>query len=563
MPAFFPRAIRVICLTLTLTCFPPLAFAGSWIGGIEFDHPSPCYLPNGEYVEVSIDYKVADPAGAHIYAVPYTNGFPTVGYSYTGGSVPAGESTVTRFFSISSGQEMVDHVKISMRSADNTMQILELFVRVKYVYGPCGIYNIQINQNEHSVLANGTSLNIGFDYGSPGPDNVRIFARPYFDGSLVGGYVASAGYAGGPTGSGTQSFQFPTVDADINQIHFKITNLDQTETLLEFDHAVEFCWRDVGITNIAYSIPSPSMVHHEDNVDITFDYDNTTGQGIRIWFMPYEDGAIAAGGVYAGSAIIPPGSGSLTRYIGSVGNTHANQAYLRVRREADTHLYVERFIPVEYTFAPHVVTNVTMSPRAPALLDHDEILQIEFDYRTDLSDSILIHAWPMTRGRGNPGGRSYGSQIYTTPTGHGDYEIFLAEGYGEPEVDQLQFAFYSYSEIDFLGDWYLDTTHLWGPSASVMPVPGLAPNMLVSLGQNYPNPFNPVTTIPVTLSRTRHVRLMVFDLRGRLVRVLADEVMGIGRHEIPFDGTGLASGSFHYRLEGAGPAQTGSMMLVK
>ena len=121
----------------------------------------------------------------------------------------------------------------------------------------------------------------------------------------------------------------------------------------------------------------------------------------------------------------------------------------------------------------------------------------------------------------------------------------------------------SYSEIGFLGDWYLDTTHLWGLTASVMPVPDLASNMLVSLGQNYPNPFNPVTTIPVTLSGTRHIRLAVFDLRGRMVRVLADEVMGFGRHEVPFDGTGLASGSYHYRLEGAGPAQMGSMILVK
>ena len=51
MPAFFPRAIRVICLTLVITCFPTLVFAGSWVGGIEFDHPSPSYLPNGEYVE--------------------------------------------------------------------------------------------------------------------------------------------------------------------------------------------------------------------------------------------------------------------------------------------------------------------------------------------------------------------------------------------------------------------------------------------------------------------------------------------------------------------------------
>ena len=44
---------------------------------------------------------------------------------------------------------------------------------------------------------------------------------------------------------------------------------------------------------------------------------------------------------------------------------------------------------------------------------------------------------------------------------------------------------------------------------------------------------------------------------------LADEFMGTGRHEIPFDGSDLASGAYYYRLEGGGPVQTRSMMLVK
>ena len=69
--------------------------------------------------------------------------------------------------------------------------------------------------------------------------------------------------------------------------------------------------------------------------------------------------------------------------------------------------------------------------------------------------------------------------------------------------------------------------------------------------------------IPVELTGTRHVRLTVYDLSGRLVQVLADKFMGTGRHEIPFDGSDLASGAYYYRLEGGGPVQTRSMMLVK
>lgn len=556
------RSWTIVCLALTCLLFPGIASA-NWVGGIEFGHPSPSWLPHGEYVTVDIDCKVDPPDGARLYAVPYTNGSPSSSYSYTLGTAPTGQSTVTCRFTITAGEEMVDHVRIIMRSADNTTQLLSLSVRVKYVFGPYGIFNIQMSENDHSVLANGDDLTVTCDYGSPGPDNVIVFARPYYGGSLASGYGASGGDPGPADGSASQHFTFGTADADVDQIRIFIKNAANTEVLFEMFHDVDLAWRDVGITNVTFSRPSPSMVHHEDNVDITFDYNNTTGEAIRIWFHPYEDGGYASGGSYMGSTLVAPGVGSAARYIGSTGNTHVNQAHIFVRSDDESEIYIDRVIPVEYTFAPHVVTNVTMTPEAPALLDHDEYLDVQFAYRTDQPDSMLIHAWPVTDGVNTPGGRSLGSGIYLPPSGLGDYQLRIAEGYGEPEVTHLHFAFYTYSEIDFLDNWYLPVTHLWGPSASVMPVPDLLPGGPAMLGQNFPNPFNPLTAIPVTLSGTRHVRLAVYDVRGRLVRVLADEVMGAGRHEIPFDGTGLASGAYYYRLEGAGEPKTGSMTLVK
>ena len=94
-------------------------------------------------------------------------------------------------------------------------------------------------------------------------------------------------------------------------------------------------------------------------------------------------------------------------------------------------------------------------------------------------------------------------------------------------------------------------------------VVGVLPMAGLGLAQNAPNPFNPSTKISFRLDQDGPVKLEVFNARGQLVRVLADEAMGPGRHEIPFDGTGLPSGPYHYRLEGAGPPRSGSMMLVK
>ncbi|MFO7654143.1 MAG: M12 family metallopeptidase [Candidatus Krumholzibacteriia bacterium] len=52
----------------------------------------------------------------------------------------------------------------------------------------------------------------------------------------------------------------------------------------------------------------------------------------------------------------------------------------------------------------------------------------------------------------------------------------------------------------------------------------------------YPNPFNPTTTVELGLARDERVLVRIFDARGHLVRVLADELMTSGRHQVSWDG---------------------------
>ena len=84
-----------------------------------------------------------------------------------------------------------------------------------------------------------------------------------------------------------------------------------------------------------------------------------------------------------------------------------------------------------------------------------------------------------------------------------------------------------------------------------------------TLETNYPNPFNPTTTIPFSITETGHVRLAVYDMQGRVVRVLIDRVIQPGRQEVTFDAAGLPSGTYFYRIETAGLRQTHKMMLLK
>ena len=85
----------------------------------------------------------------------------------------------------------------------------------------------------------------------------------------------------------------------------------------------------------------------------------------------------------------------------------------------------------------------------------------------------------------------------------------------------------------------------------------------MKLEQNYPNPFNPNSTIRYQISDIRQVKLAVSDLLGREVAVLVNERKAPGNYEVMFDGTGLASGVYLYRLTAGGFVETRTMLLLK
>jgi hypothetical protein len=83
------------------------------------------------------------------------------------------------------------------------------------------------------------------------------------------------------------------------------------------------------------------------------------------------------------------------------------------------------------------------------------------------------------------------------------------------------------------------------------------------LAQNYPNPFNPATTITFTLTSEGPVSLRVYDNLGREVSTLVNEHRSAGSHEVTFDGSGLSSGAYYYRLQAGGSEQTKRLFLLK
>jgi len=83
------------------------------------------------------------------------------------------------------------------------------------------------------------------------------------------------------------------------------------------------------------------------------------------------------------------------------------------------------------------------------------------------------------------------------------------------------------------------------------------------LSQNVPNPFNPVTTIGYDLPEASEVALTVHTLTGQQVTMLASAHQEPGHYEVLWDGSGLASGIYFYRLEAGRFADTKRMLLLK
>jgi hypothetical protein len=83
------------------------------------------------------------------------------------------------------------------------------------------------------------------------------------------------------------------------------------------------------------------------------------------------------------------------------------------------------------------------------------------------------------------------------------------------------------------------------------------------LSQNYPNPFNPTAIIRYGLPRSSAVTLTVYNTLGQKVQTLVSGEQDPGYHEAKFDGSGLASGVYFYRLQAGTFVQAKKLLLVR
>ncbi len=141
--------------------------------------------------------------------------------------------------------------------------------------------------------------------------------------------------------------------------------------------------------------------------------------------------------------------------------------------------------------------------------------------------------------------------------------ILVTPGNREQVIGQTGLVVYAYTP-----SWGHDPHELWVrpfkfdfSPASVGPEEPVAPRS--ALARIYPNPFRATTVVEYRLAAAVPVRLSVFDVRGREVATLVDQVMPAGTHSARLDGAGLAPGVYECRLAAGADVRSRRVVLVR
>ena len=145
------------------------------------------------------------------------------------------------------------------------------------------------------------------------------------------------------------------------------------------------------------------------------------------------------------------------------------------------------------------------------------------------------------------------------PTG-GSWELLEIIDSGLPAAESLSIRFSKNNSQQYR----IDDIRLQGVDveATSSAITDAIPNA-IRLNQNYPNPFNPATTIQYSLPESERVTLSVYDMLGREIAVIVNEVKAAGVHTARWDASGASSGIYMYVLQTDAFRTTRKMTLMK
>jgi cyclomaltodextrinase len=163
------------------------------------------------------------------------------------------------------------------------------------------------------------------------------------------------------------------------------------------------------------------------------------------------------------------------------------------------------------------------------------------------------------------GGIQAGTTYYLNNLYDGTYQTAAGSALGSVDVSLPPYGTAVYT-VSLTRDSLVVTNPILSVGVSGPAAPAVA-----SLEQNYPNPFNPTTVIRYQLPAlsgvegpgASNVILKVYDVLGREIAVLVNEVQQPGLHQVTWNAAGLASGTYFYRLNAGSFTATKKLILLR
>lgn len=171
------------------------------------------------------------------------------------------------------------------------------------------------------------------------------------------------------------------------------------------------------------------------------------------------------------------------------------------------------------------------------------------------------------RDNGSTGNYKYDKNIRTVWDQRSDLQSVFTNGHtdtGNTWNMILWSKKYGYSSVPLLAE-YNNWPYIGGSSLSkknVIDDQTEIPSNF-SLEQNYPNPFNPVTIIKYSIAKINFITMKVYDILGREISLLVNEVKAPGYYEIKFDARKLSSGIYIYTLQSQNLIISKKMLFLK
>ncbi len=210
------------------------------------------------------------------------------------------------------------------------------------------------------------------------------------------------------------------------------------------------------VGGISITPSSPNILADGQQVTVTFQYVTTESSGVRIFIRPLTNGTLTPSYSAHPSPIYPAGSGQGSGYFTvTSGETAVDQIRIQMWDAAQTTLLFEAYLPVYFLFtnAAHAVTNITLTPTAPNVLNFNANISLGFQYATTESTGVRIWARPITNGDLTPNYGAHGSPIY--PAGSGQGSGYFTISNGQVVVDQIRIQMWDAAQTTLLFEAYL------------------------------------------------------------------------------------------------------------